>query len=112
MDGNSGMSNECNAEPEIQSLEIIDLTNKPPSISPRHEKRKRAKAKKVTGQRNKSDVWLHFTKIEGDTSKAMCNYYEAIYEADTSTSSMWNHLLRPKTGYPSYPYRQLNDGKG
>jgi len=47
--------------------------------------------------RKKSQIWDHFTKLDGDptTPRAECNYYENDYACHTTingTSNMWSHL--------------------
>ncbi|KAG8386871.1 hypothetical protein BUALT_Bualt03G0194000 [Buddleja alternifolia] len=96
-------SKELNATKESSSL----VNKKPPSQPPK--KRQRAKAveiaKKEEGKRV-SELWGHFTKLEGSNPpRAACNYCGTSYAAhpkNDGTSTMWTHLL---SLCKSYPYR-------
>ena len=53
--------------------------------------------KKNVDDRKKSQIWDHFTRLDGDpkSPKAECNYCKKTYACHTvmnGTSNMWSHL--------------------
>uniref|UniRef100_A0A9I9EFX8 Uncharacterized protein n=1 Tax=Cucumis melo TaxID=3656 RepID=A0A9I9EFX8_CUCME len=92
MEISSGQHSETN--PSLSPSPVPSTNNIPGTVSlskPPLPDKKRAKATKKTT----STVCDHFTKLEENSSRCTCNYYDKEYCCDTAscgTSTSWKHL--------------------
>jgi hypothetical protein len=82
---------------QLQTLTQHQLLQDPPRIIKVNNFKSLHQGKEMLMIKKKSQIWDHFTKLDGDptTPRAECNYYGNDYACHTiinGTSNMWSHL--------------------